>query len=299
MPSILQPTLSGTGNAQQITVPLALQQPALVAHRIAELAEPDLVLDKFFTPGPAPEGGSYLFVRAKAGDKFLADGADVEDTAEGSEYPIVDGVDPDVHQALIANFGGAFPVTDFQEKRNLTSYLRAQVQQLSNSVVRKLNRAALKAVDEVIGAEQTITGQSWNDLVIVGPADSITPAALRPSADISAARLHAELQELGTVFDLLIVHPNQAHQLRSAYGEHLDDMLKSAGVELFSTPRVTAGSAFVVEKGGLGKVGFETPLTVETVPDRRHRQNYIQAYANPYFAPENPGAVVKLVGLEG
>lgn len=298
MPSILQPTLNGTGQGQSITVPMALQHPELVAYRVAELAEPDLVMDKFFTPGPAPVGGSYLFVQAKASDKFLSPDADVEETADGSEYPIVDGVDPDVRQALVRNYGGAFPVTDAQANRNLTSYLNGQVQQLTNSIVRKLNAAALAAVNEVIGAEQTIAGQSWENLIIVGPADSITPAALRPSADISAARLHAELQELGTVFDLLIVHPNQAHALRSAYGEQLDAMLKSSSVELFSTPRVAPGTAFVVEKGGLGKTGFETPLTFETVPDRRNRQNYIQGYANPYFAPEKPGAVVKLIGLE-
>ncbi|OZE31522.1 MULTISPECIES: major capsid protein [unclassified Rhodococcus (in: high G+C Gram-positive bacteria)] len=299
MPSILQPTLSGTGQGQQITVPMALQRPELIAFRVAELAEPELVLDKFFTPGPAPVGGSYLFVQAKAADKFLADGADVEARTEGSEYPIVDGVDPDVRQALVEDFGGAFPVTDAQETRNLTSYLNAQVQQLTNSIVRKLNKSAMDAVEAVIGAEQTIAGQSWENLVIVGPADSITPAALRPSADISAARLHAELKELGTVFDLLVVHPNQAHALRSSYGEQLDAMLKSADVELFSTPRITAGTAFVVQKGGLGKVGFETPLTVETIPDRRKRQHYVQGYANPYFAPEKPDAVVKIIGLEG
>ncbi len=57
-----------------------------------------------------------------------------------------------------------------------------------------------------------------------------------------------------------MVHPEQAHELRTAYGDNLDAMLKSAGVELFSNARIDAGTAYALQAGQVGTVGFESPL---------------------------------------
>ena len=60
-----------------------------------------------------------------------------------------------------------------------------------------------------------------------------------------------------------MVHPNEAHSLRVAYGDKLKSMLDSAGVGMFANPLVAAGTAWAIESGKVGTVGFEFPLTVD------------------------------------
>ncbi|MDV7132084.1 major capsid protein [Williamsia muralis] len=116
-------------------------------------------------------------------------------------------------------------------------------------------------------------------------------SVLWPSSDSgTAAQLEADLEELGVIHDLLITHPEQAHNLRVAYGDNLDAMLKSAGVELYSNPRIEPGVAWAVQAGEVGIVGFEFPLTSESWDDRSTRSKWVQSYAVPAFAVDKPFA---------
>jgi hypothetical protein len=172
-------------------------------------------------------------------------------------------------------------------------------QQLANTLARKLDVAGLAAIEAAIDSSNTVTGHSWDDLVFVGDLNLITPSAERPTADFSAAQLASDLQELGVKHNLLIVHPNQAAALRTAYAENLDDMLKSAGLELFANPRVTAGVAYVCERGQVGTVGFEFPLEVHTWPEPSTRSTWVQGFVVPAFAVDRPFALKKLTSISG
>ncbi|WP_328856365.1 hypothetical protein OG579_13685 [Williamsia herbipolensis] len=293
--SALLPTLSG----RNLTVDAALKQPSVIRNRIAKLADAQIILDKLYHGlGGQVQGGGILYSVVKASDFYTSD---VEQRAPGGEYKVVEGVDPDPKLATVADWGGRFQVTDEQRTRNDVSYLDQQTTQLANTITRKLDVAAIANVEAAIAADaaNAVTGHNWSTTVTVGPLDQITPSASRPTADISAAQLAADLQELGVHHNLLVVHPNQAHALRTAYGDNLDNMLTSAGVELFSNPRMTAGVAYVCEKGEVGTVGFEVALTVESYPDRSTRSTWVQAFAVPAFAVERPFALKRLSGLAG
>lgn len=101
-------------------------------------------------------------------------------------------------------------------------------------------------------------------------------------------------EELGVVHDLLLVHPTQAAELRRAYADGLDSMLKSAGLEMFASARVPEGDPYVVEKGNVGVVAFETALTVEVADDRKTRTRTVIAYADPAFAVNRPYAAKRI-----
>lgn len=285
-------------NGRRLTVDVALKNPTILRSRIAALADPQLVLDKFFTAhGAAVEGGGILFSVIKASDFYTAN--DVEKRTPGGEYAVVDGVQPEPKLAAVEDFGGKFQILDEQVTRNDVSYVDTQTTQLSNTIVRKLNSKALEAVEAYIGAENTLVGHNWGNVITVGPEADLTPNALRPSADLSAAQLAANLQELGVVHDLLVLHPNQEHALNVAYGDKLADMLTSAGLTKFVSSRVAPGVGYAIKKGEAGVVGFETPLKVEAYDDRSTRSKWIQAYAVPAFAVEKPYAVKKITGLAG
>lgn len=292
MPSALLPALSG----RQLTVDTALKRPTTILSRIAKLADDQIVLDKLFRSfGGRVEGGGILYSVVKASDFYSSD---VEKRQPGSEYRVVEGVDPEQKLATVTDWGGKFQVTQEQIVRNDVSYLDQQTTQLANTIARKLDVAALAAIEAVIDSPNTVTGHSWDDVVTIGPEADLSPSAELPTADLSAAQLASDLQELGVKHDLLIVHPNQAHALRVAYGDKLDDMLKSAGLGLFANPRMTPGVAYAVERGQVGTVGFEFPLTVDPWEDKATRSWWVQAFAVPAFAVERPYALKKLTGLD-
>ena len=72
-------------------------------------------------------------------------------------------------------------------------------------------------------------------------------------------------------------------------------MLKSAGVEMFTNPRITAGIVWAIEAGQVGTVGFEEPLTVDVWDDKATRSTWVQSYVVPAFAVDRPFAAKKIV----
>lgn len=288
MPNALIPELNG----RRLTVDVALKNPANLRANISELADRDLLLPKFFHPfGAKLDGAGLLFSVVAATDFFSSD---VEKRTPGAEYRVVEGVDPEPKLALVEDWGGKFQVTDEQRGRNDVSYFDQQVTQLANTITRKLDVAAMKAI-AAAGVGTVVPAANWEDLVFVGPLDQITPSAERPTAALAEAQELSDLEELGVVHDLLVVHPTQARQLRTAYAEGLGDMLKSAGLEMFANPRIPEGEAYVVEQGMAGTVGFEAPLTVDVWDDRSTRSTWVQAYAVPAFAVDRPYAAKRIV----
>jgi hypothetical protein len=225
--------------------------------------------------------------------------SDVEQRVPGSEYRIVEGVDPTPKLAVLEDWGGRFQVTDEQISRNDINYLDQQTTQLSNTIARKLDNRAMAALSAAnIGTFTPATG--WLDLKFVGPLDAITASSDRPSAHWAEVQEMADLEELGVKHDILIVAPEQAKQLRVAYGADLDAALESAGFTngLYSNPRIPAGTAFAAQMGQVGVVGYESAgLVVEVYDDRSTRSRWVQAFAVVSFAVDRPYAAKKITGL--
>ena len=199
----------------------------------------------------------------------------------------------------MVDYGGKFSVAAEQIIRNDVSYLDQQTTQLANTIARKLDNRVVEVVTAAVTGANVVAGHNWSTVKTVGPAADLTPSGELPTADLSAAQLASDLQELGVTHDLLIVHPNQAHALRVSYGDNLQAMLDSAGLQLFSNPRIAAGTAWVVEAGAVGTVGFESPLTVDIWEDKATRSWWVQSYVVEALAVDRPYAAKKLTGLAG
>lgn len=293
MPNALIPELTG----RRLTVDIALKQPTIIRAKIAQLADSQILLPKFFRHLGTPiEGGGMLYSVIQASDFFTSD---IEKRAPRAEFKVVEGVDPDPTLAEVEQWGGKFQVGEEEIRRNDINYLTQQSIQLSNSIARKLDVRAMAVVEAAITGANVVPGHDWGGLVTIGPEADLTPSAELPTADLSAAQLASDLQELGVRHNLLLVHPNEAHSLRVAYGDKLDAMLSSAGVKMFANPRIAAGIGWAVESGQVGTVGFESPLTVDVWEDRATRSWWVQAYVVPAMGVDRPFAAKKLTGLAG
>ncbi|MFH5231017.1 major capsid protein [Antrihabitans spumae] len=291
----LMPELFG----DRLTVSMAMSNPSYIMTRISDVADKTLILDSFFSPyGGTVQGGAILYNVLAAKDRYL--NGDVAERKEGAEYAVVEGTDPEARLAPVRDWGGKFATSDEQIHRNDVSYLTIQVDQLANTIARKLNVAALATLDaelDALGGAADIVGHNWDDVVTTGPESTLTPNRERPAADFALAQLSADGDELGIKFDTLLVHPEQAFALTVAYAENLTTVLNSAGLTMKSSPYITPGKAYITRSGAAGTVGFEKPLTVDVYDDRSIRSKWTQAYAVPAYAVEQPRAVRRILGL--
>jgi hypothetical protein len=291
--SPLIPSLTG----RTLSVDVALNTPTIIRNHIARLVDSQILLPKVFREYGVPvQGGGIIWSSIQRADFFIA--GNLEQRIPGAEYPVVEGSLPDPNLALVEDWGGKFSIPEEAITRNNINLLDQQTIQLANEIVLKFDT---RTVDTLLAADigTFAAPNTWDDLVFVGPLDAITPSAQRPTAHFAAAQAMADLEELGQTYDLLIVHPNQAEALRVGYAEDLDRMLKSAGFTegMFVSARIPAGTVFVCQKGMVGFVGFEWPLTVETWRDPATRSWWTQAFAHPAFAIDRPYAAKKIIAV--
>ena len=291
MPNPLVPELTGT----RLSVEAVMARPTIIRDRIAKLADSQILLPHLFRPhGARIEGGGLLYSVIKAADFYAADS--VERREPGAEYAVLRSQDPESKLAVVDDFGGTVQILDEDVLRNDINRIDSATTQLTNIIVRALDVRAVAAV-EAAGLQTITVATPWDEVISVGPATDLTPSDMLPTAAWAEAAELMELEELGHVADTLLVHPSQSRALKTVYAGDLPGVLESAGLKMVSNPRITEGVAYIVAAGAVGVVGFEVPLTAETVPERTTRSRHLMGYCVPAIAVTNPGAIIRINGL--
>ena len=202
-----------------------------------------------------------------AADFYTA--SDVEKRAPGSEYRVVEGLEPEPKLAVVEDWGAKVQILDEEILRNDVNRVDQQTVQLANQIAKKLDTRAVAALQAATIATVAVTNPS-SALTFFGPEANLTISGNRPTAHFAQAQELADLEELGVQMDTLLVHPSQARALRTAYGENLTAIMESVGLQLIANPRRPAGTAFVVQGGMVGTIGWELPLTVEVIDAARN-----------------------------
>ncbi|WOC12620.1 major capsid protein [Gordonia sp. MP11Mi] len=292
--SLFTPT---TGNGT-ITFGVMMQNPLALTQPIRNLVERQSITTKFFRQHPGPiQGGAIQFNKVNLAEITVAD--DVEERSPGAEYRVTRPVDPDTRVAPVKDWGCSVLIYEEELRRGQQDYLQRVMQQATNTLVKQIDLAAMTALN-VATTDEQIEGHDWSQLMFVGPADSLTPSAERPTADISFAQLAADLQQLDVAHDTLVVNPQEAHHLRTAYGPDLTGALASAGITDMTVNRlVEPGTAWTTQAGEAGYIGFEEAITVRAVEHANRRTLELVCYVVPAFAVSNPAATKLLTGLAG
>jgi hypothetical protein len=150
----------------------------------------------------------------------------------------------------------------------------------------------------ISASSRTFVGRNWSTIVTGG--SSQTDADYWPSRDFAYANMVAEQEELGVDYNLWILNPQEYFRLTVLYQGQLLTVLAAAGIEVFISNRVTAGTALCVARGQLGEMRIEQPLATETWRDADGRQRtFIQSSVRPLWFVDNPFAILKVTGLAG
>lgn len=293
------PKLTGS----TLTVDAALNQPQLITQRIADLTKQKFIVDKVFaSSGFSVAGGAVLYEVAAPGQEYLS--RDIEQVTPGNEYPVVSAGRPDTEIANVEDWGGKFFITDAAKIRNDKRVMDREVTALANTIVRKINTRAVETIEAALtkyheeGENNLIViGHSWKSAITVGPATDLTASDELPAADFATAQWLADLDEMGLVFDLWIIHPNEHKALKIAYGSELDAVLKANGITVFSTNRMAPGTAYAVDTGEVGFISYEQGLTTETWREQKTKRTWVQSWAIPAMGVTNPQAIRKFTGL--
>lgn len=288
------PTVSGT----TITVEMMLEQPTRITRYISDITLQRFWFDRVFSAGGGVSGGSIIYDQLVANDLYPT--RDVQNVEPGAEFPVITSDDPTPLVAKVEKFGGKAFITDEAVRRNDSGKLQRNLNKIGNAIVRKLHTKAIAVLDAEIAARSSalsVVGNNWNTVVTGGSSQS--NASLWPLADLGKVQTLAEKDELGVVYDTLLINPDQALALTNAYGPQWRALLREAGWDVVSTPRVAAGTAYVAEGGGVGEFRLEKGLSTETWREHKIQATWVQSDVAPVFVVTNPYSVRKLTGLAG
>lgn len=289
------PVISNT----TVTVDLALKQPGRITKRLSDITKRRFIAPELFVPsGASTVAGAIIYDTLTINDLFMS--KDVEQRGPTDEYPVVSSQRQAPQVAKSEDWGGKFPISDEAVKRNDTMYMTIETQKLANTIVRKVNERTVAVLDAVItalGGAGVVVGHDWSDVTLTGT--SPTPNNERPFADMIAAQLAAEVEELGYEYNVWIMNPQENANLKVAYGPDYRAILESAGVSTFVSNRVTAGTAYAAVRGGVGFLDYEEQLQTETWREPKNRTSWVQAFVKPIMGVTDPYAVKKVTGLAG
>lgn len=288
------PSVSGNN----ITVDLMLKEPTRINAYLSDIALRKYFAERIFTNGGGVSGGALVYTQLTSNDLFPTRAA--QEVAPGAEFPEVTFDRPEPKTAQVKKLGGKFRVTDEARDRNDLSAIQTEGVKLGNDIVRQLHARALAELDASITAvgsdvQLDATEYSWFD------AAELTLLNQAPS--LMAGRLFADLQELsdvnelGTMYNLIIVNPSDLKNFRLAAAGQASTILSSYGVEMISSNIVTAGTAYAVQEGLVGQVRYEQPLQTVSYRDESTESSWVQASVRSVYAVTNPYNAVKITGL--
>jgi len=286
------PTVSGT----TYTVDWALQQPTRVTRTLMDLTLQRFFADRVFTSAGGVTGGAVIYDEIQVNELYLT--RDLEMIAPGTEFPVLTSQRRAPKVATVEKWGGKFFMTVEARDRNDVSVYTRQIRQLANTIVRKINQRAIDVLNAAITANsRTTTGNNWTTVVTTG--SSASNATLWPGRDFARITQLAETEELGYVYDLWIMNPQEYFNLATIYGNMLNDLLASTGYDIFVTNRVAAGTAIVVASGQVGQMRVEQPLMTESWYEEETQRYWTQSSVRPLFFVDQPHAVMQITGLVG
>jgi hypothetical protein len=286
------PTLSTT----TITVDLALQQPTRITRTVMDLTLQRFFADRVFTSAGGVTGGAVVYDLVVANDLYL--NRDIGRVSPGAEFPIVTSLRRAPQVAQVEKWGGKFFTTVEARDRNDVAVFTRQVRQLANTIVRKINQRAVAILDAAVTANtRNVVGNNWQTVVTTG--SSASNATLWPARDFARASLIADQEELGIVFNLFIMNPQEYFQLATIYGNALYQLIDSLGLDIFVTNRVPAGNMYAIAEGQAGQMRIEQPLMTETWYEEETQRYWTQSSVRPVMFIDNPHAIIKLTNLAG
>lgn len=288
------PTISG----ENITMSVWLNSPARIQKSLERLSLQRFLADQIFATGPAATAGAVVYDQIVANNLFTA--RDVQEIKPNSEFPIVNGEEPNPLIALVTKWGGSAVFSYELIRRNRLDVLRKELIRLRNTIYRKVDTAAMA----VLNAAPLLTDTASADWSSTG--DII--------GDIETGKSMIEKQDMGYVVNTAIIHPDQALDIRTnedvrnalprenRKSNLLDgtatDMAGLCGIENWLVSnRQTAGTFHLLDNTQVGFISDEIPGPYSRIVDEETKERKrVMAARVPTMGVTDPKAALRVTG---
>jgi hypothetical protein len=274
-----------------------LEQPTRITNMIMDLSLQRFVVDRIFASAGGVTGGAVVYDLVERNEIYA--NRDIGRVSPGAEFPLITTERPAPSIAEVEKWGGKVFLTDEARERNKAALFTNKMRQLTNTIIRKINQRAIAELEASIKASgQETNGNNWSTVIVGGSNQS--KQSLFPAFDFAHLAQLAEEDELGIVYDLWLLNPQEFTQLISIYGMgNLRELLKAMGIDIYVSMRVPAGTAYVVAQQQVGEMRVEKALGTVTWREEETERTWVQASVRPVMYVNNPFAVVKVKGLAG
>lgn len=288
------PAVVGTN----ITVEMMLNEPTRVTRALNDITLQGFWANRLFAFPGGVSGGAVLYDQLTANDLYTT--RDVQNVEPGGEFPILSQDRPVPLVAQVEKYGGKWFVTDEARDRNNPQQLTQGVVKAANTINRKTHQKLVALLDATVtafGGAITYAGADWTTPTTTA-AGSLT-AASQPAAQLAMAQTLADTTELGVEYNLLLLNPVQAAELKIIYPNGAwRAVLSDNGVrDVIATNRIAAGTGYLVAEGQVGELRVEKPLGTETWREQGTQRTWLQSDVRPVMYVTNPYSMLKLTGI--
>lgn len=288
------PTIS----ADKLTLSVFLQNPAVVQRTLEALTSQRFIADQIFNAGPPADGGAVVYDQLTAQNLFTL--RDVQEVRPGSEFPIVNGEEPNPLIALVAKYGGDAVFTYEQVRRNRKDVKKRELIRLRNTIIRKVDLLAIATLDAAPIQTQSASGD-W------------TTAATDIILDIETAKSKLDAIDMGYEADTVLLNPAQALDIRADADIRLalprenraNNLIDRSAADLngllgipkwFVTNRVAAGTVRVLDSRFAGFISDEIQAYTRIMDEEIKERWRVRAARVPTMGITDPKSVVKITG---
>lgn len=293
------PTVSNTS----ITLDVAINNPSTITRTIAALAAQNFFADKVFQVGGDVQGGAVLFERPPSVQTDLFAERDVQEVAPGEEFPVLTFLRGQPVAAYPRKIGGKWFIPREARKRNDVRLLTRYMNATANTISRKVDQLAIAVLEQAISTftRTYAAGSTWS--AAAATTFNTKTAANQPLSDLIGANASVMNEERGHKLDSIVLNPTDYANLVRIYGaDGVDAALRSVGItNTLVSQRITAGSAYLFERGMVGFWRNEFPLQEETedegVAAGGRQRWWYQASVSPVMGVDDQYALLKLTGI--
>lgn len=297
---LFYPAESPQVNRNEYTVDTFLKEPTRISRYISDLAAVGLFTNKLFST-VSTQSGSLLYDVLTENDLFADD--DLGVIAPGAAFPLL-GVSSDAPRVKrTEKIGGAFAITDEARRRNDTAIIERSARKIANTMTRDIDRIGVATIKDAITEFDSqmvkIDSDGWVKKNSTKSAEQTALSTIR--ADINKALVEGEKLQLGYKYNLLLMHPDDYLQFANHFGDDVaqQNFVAARGVQIVTTPQLTAGEAWLAAGGQLGVMGVEKGISTNTYREHAYQREVVQTDALFAFAVTDPMALVRIRNLQG
>jgi hypothetical protein len=290
------------------TVNQLIKNPTWVPNTVMKMVRDNNIADWLLRPGPAASSGTVAFEETVA----LYANSEGEIVAEFGEYPLADASVSTPGVRSTTKKGVGLVISEEMRTRNDTGRVQDAMNKVRDTLVLGRDKAMINAILANANVQSVASAGIWNASSLIIVQDIATAMYNISAVPVSGAQYS---EKIGYEADTLIMNPattvgfidNDEVNNIFAGSPLADQQLRYTGkmpkkfmsLDVLKSWRVPATMAIVCQRGAMGFVSTEWPLSGTPLEKRPDNDSYRSNFRyRDVMVVDNPKAVQLITGID-